>query len=323
MHDHSWHKYFIIHLAKLLKPTTYIELGKGNESPFKIIKSVATKASLVKKTATQFTKILKTDPIEINMLYINSQQSQDKTIKDLKALLPYVVEQGVILIRGEYHWTNQLKDFEMVTIPLVPGLTICRKRKEQVPWLSGKLTKESEGGWHGGILEYLAKLLKPRVYVELGMGGCRIFNRIVPLAKHSFGVDLDANCKHRMINSPQTAFAHQSTLEFAQTIKENPIEIDLLFIDADHSREAVLNDFKAFFPFVADNGMILLHDGYPFSREMTNSGNCDTAYQAIWELSQNNKEWEMMTLPLPPGLTLCRKRTKQLSWLPDDPETAK
>lgn len=41
---------------------------------------------------------------------------------------------------------------------------------------------------------------------------------------------------------------------------------------------------------------------------------CDTAYQAIEELSKDTTEYELMTLPVNPGLTLCRKRKKQLSW---------
>ena len=41
--------------------------------------------------------------------------------------------------------------------------------------------------------------------------------------------------------------------------------IDMLFVDADHSKEAVAEDFKSMFPFVTDQEIIILHDGYPFA----------------------------------------------------------
>lgn len=88
----------------------------------------------------------------------------------------------------------------------------------------------------------------------------------------------------------------------------------MLFIDADHSKEAVLQDFRGFFPFVAPYGLILLHDSHPGKEGMMHPGLCGTAYQAIEELSKETESYEMMTIPISPGLTICRKRQEQLSW---------
>jgi len=84
--------------------------------------------------------------------------------------------------------------------------------------------------------------------------------------------------------------------------------IDMLFIDADHSREAVLDDFNNCLPYVAPHGLILLHDVHPGNAELTHPAWCGTAYQAAEELSRNNNAYEIMTIPVSPGLAVCRKR---------------
>ncbi|MER1999680.1 MAG: class I SAM-dependent methyltransferase, partial [Lysinibacillus sp.] len=76
----------------------------------------------------------------------------------------------------------------------------------------------------------------------------------------------------------------------------------------------VLQDFYDYFPFVSQHGLILLHDTHPRDDFMLQRIYCDTAYQAIEELSKDTTEYELMTIPVNPGVTICRKRKKQLSW---------
>ena len=94
-----------------------------------------------------------------------------------------------------------------------------------------------------------------------------------------------------------------------------PIAVDMLFIDADHAKDSVLRDFFGILPFVSQHGLILLHDTHPKSVDYLDPQYCNDAYKAIEELSKRMDQFEMMTIPLHPGLTLCRKRTSQLSWL--------
>jgi cephalosporin hydroxylase len=160
----------------------------------------------------------------------------------------------------------------------------------------------------------LVKVIKPQVYLELGLYQCTLFNRIVPYADKLIGVDIEKSAGKYMKKSNKTEFFNVSTVEFADTIKNSPIKIDILFIDADHSREAVLTDFNNFFPFVTPHGLILLHDSHPKDEDQCQPGYCGTGYQAIEELSRKKDEYEMMTIPVPPGLTICRKRKFQLAW---------
>ncbi|WP_407313700.1 class I SAM-dependent methyltransferase [Desulfosporosinus sp. SB140] len=88
----------------------------------------------------------------------------------------------------------------------------------------------------------------------------------------------------------------------------------MLFIDADHSKTAVLQDFKDFFPFVVPHGLILLHDTHPGNVQLIQPEWCGTAYLAIEELMKETRAYELMTIPVSPGLTICRKRQTQLSW---------
>lgn len=168
--------------------------------------------------------------------------------------------------------------------------------------------------WHEDFIVHLAKIIRPRIYVELGLYQCELFNRIVPFADKLIGVDIVREAGKFMEKSKKTEFVCMSTDNYAKKLKKKPIKIDMLFIDANHSKESVLKDFQNYFPFVKEQGIILLHDGYPKNKAQTHPGYCGDGYKAIEKLSKNTKDYEMMTIPVPPGLTLCRKRKKHLKW---------
>lgn len=114
--------------------------------------------------------------------------------------------------------------------------------------------------WHEAFIVHLAKLLRPKVYVELGLYQCTLFNQMIPYADQLIGVDLSSEAGSFMIRSPKVVFIHGTTADYAVQLNANPIQIDLLFIDANHSKESVLSDFNNFFPFIAPHGVILIHD---------------------------------------------------------------
>lgn len=117
-----------------------------------------------------------------------------------------------------------------------------------------------------------------------------------------------------MIPSEKVMFMNMTTDEFAELLKKYPITIDMLFIDADHSKESVLKDFWNFFPFVKEQGLILLHDTHPKNIHYTEKSLCGDAYLVIEELKNHYDEFEFMTIPIHPGLTIVRKRKTQLVW---------
>ena len=169
--------------------------------------------------------------------------------------------------------------------------------------------------WHEDFIVHLASLVRPKVYVELGLYHCALFNRIIPFAEQLIGVDIRAEAGNYMQQSPKTRFFKGTTQEFGKEVEVSPLQINMLFIDADHSKAAVLQDFKDFFSFVAPHGLILLHDTHPKNEEMMNPGLSGTACQAVEILSRDTGAYELMTIPVTPGLTICRKRQVQLSWM--------
>jgi len=168
--------------------------------------------------------------------------------------------------------------------------------------------------WHEDFIVELVKVIRPHVYVELGLYQCTLFNRVVPYADNLIGVDIDKNAGEFMKKSDKTTFFNLSTDEFIDIVMKTRMQIDLLFIDADHSKKAVYNDFKNFFPFVKPHGLILLHDTHPESEYFKAKEYCGDGYKAIECLSDSNKDYELVTIPVHPGLTLCRKRRSQLSY---------
>jgi len=189
--------------------------------------------------------------------------------------------------------------------PKIPGLIRLLKPSQPVP-----------SNWHEDFIVHIASVVRPKVYMELGLYRCELFNRIIPYAETLIGLDIVPEVGNYMRKSSKTTFVCKNTEEYGKEFTKNPMPIDLLFIDADHSEEWVKKDFDAFFPYISDQGMILLHDGYPKNEEQTSSGYCGDGYKAIEKLTKKAAEagYEMMTIPVHPGLTLCRKRSKHLAW---------
>ncbi|MCE5192102.1 MAG: class I SAM-dependent methyltransferase [Actinomycetia bacterium] len=169
--------------------------------------------------------------------------------------------------------------------------------------------------WHIQFIADLARLLKPDVYVELGVHRAELFNQVLPHAGRLIGVDIDPESGGSMRASQKTRFVCSSTAEFVRELRADPIPIDLLFIDADHSSTSVLQDFHDFFPFVRQRGIILLHDTHPGNSQLVEPGWCGDAYRAVEILQEERGGFEMMTIPVSPGLTMCRKRSVQLAWM--------
>ncbi len=169
--------------------------------------------------------------------------------------------------------------------------------------------------WHEDFIIHIASVLRPQVYVELGLYRCELFNRVIPYAEQLIGVDTEEIAGKHMLQSPKARFFHGTTDALAEELKAKPLAINMLFIDADHSKESVKRDFDNFFPFVAPHGLILMHDGHPKDKQHMDKGYCGDGYLAIEELSKKaGKDYELVTIPIHPGVTICRKRTNQLSW---------
>jgi hypothetical protein len=174
---------------------------------------------------------------------------------------------------------------------------------------------DSALSWHVEFITRLARLLRPEVYVELGLYQAELLNEVASFAGQAIGVDKDPACGHYVRKAPNVRFVAGTTDAFAEECRRLGLQIDLLFIDADHCREAVLRDFRNYLPLVRPQGLILFHDTHPGDASLLDPGYCCDAYRAIEELQSTAIGYEMMTIPISPGLTMCRKRTSQLAWM--------
>ncbi len=109
--------------------------------------------------------------------------------------------------------------------------------------------------WHVGFIVALAAVMRPAVYVELGVHKAQLFNQVIPYAGEMIGVDVDQRCGAYIQKAPTTRFWCGTTESFAAHLRDVPMEIDMLFIDADHSWRSVVRDFRDYFPFVREHGL--------------------------------------------------------------------
>lgn len=174
--------------------------------------------------------------------------------------------------------------------------------------------KRNDSKWHIDFILHLISIIRPSSYLEVGIFRCGLFNQVIPYADSLVGVDIDPNAGMYMKINSKCEFINSTSLDFFKQQIELGRKFDLIFIDGDHSKEAVEADFLGAFSLLNDNGIILLHDTYPLNIAATTRDRCDDGYKAIDKLSRLIDKWEMMTIPIHPGITLCRKRIKQVNW---------
>jgi len=163
------------------------------------------------------------------------------------------------------------------------------------------------------LIEYFASILRPDVYLELGVYKAETISKVSKFTKQAIGVDII-----RPQNTKGFTFYNMSTDVFFQKIdcKEITIPIlDMVFIDAYHSHEQSLKDFDNVFKYVSEGGLIFLHDTYPANEALTSQGYCGDAYRTAWEIRMDKKICcEIVTIPASPGMSIVRKSSKQLLW---------
>jgi len=151
------------------------------------------------------------------------------------------------------------------------------------------------------IVTYFASLLCPENYLELGISqGIRI-NKIVNYVNRAIGVDI---VEPKQLGKYE--FYCLSTDEFFNKIKNGEIQIpqfDIVFIDADHSLEQCYKDFINVLPYVANNGLVFMHDTFGV-------GDVGDVGSGPYDAAKRIREegYEITTvLPVYPGMSIIRK----------------
>ncbi len=82
-----------------------------------------------------------------------------------------------------------------------------------------------------------------------------------------------------------------------------PNDIDILYIDGDHSFEGITHDFNKYYDHLSENAIILAHDVDP---ELKKEDPATGGFKALTHLDK--KKFEIFRLPVFPGLAIVRKK---------------
>lgn len=162
------------------------------------------------------------------------------------------------------------------------------------------------------FIPLLAERMKPSLYLEMGVRGGQCISRVAPHAGRSIGVDLVWPG-----NTEGYEFFQCSTREFIDSHLPKFRGVELCFIDADHRHESVLADYEGVRPFMADSGIIILHDTFPEEEWRTGFHESGDCWRTASYIREHASEYniEIVTLPVPPGLSIIRCRGGKYPWM--------
>lgn len=166
---------------------------------------------------------------------------------------------------------------------------------------------------HGELISHVAKWLKPRRYLEIGVCTGYSLEIVQKYAAECYGVDIIIEKKD--YGSHVKLFEMTSDY-FFQTLSPSTM-FDMAFIDGDHEKNQVYKDFINVKDRIIEDGIVLMHDSVPMNEKMLDPRLCNNAWEAVAQIKKefvNN--WEILSLPFNPGITIMRKIpiNKQLIW---------
>ena len=179
---------------------------------------------------------------------------------------------------------------------------------------------ENPDYWHLVFIDSLLQVMKPNISVEIGVAegqGTRI------LSRHStkvFAVDSDPASLKFISNLKNVEWMNSSSWDALSLLCTSyQSKVDFVFIDGDHRAEIAFGDFERALKLITPEGLIALHDTYPKSIEFTSEANewCGSAYRVPSLIRKNFPEFECITIPRHPGLTLVQRRVSKPLWMFD------
>ena len=148
----------------------------------------------------------------------------------------------------------------------------------------------------GGVLYFLAKLIKAETTLEIGMGFGYVSLLLAMASKKHYAIESNSD---RCADGKKLFEKYGLNVEIINEVSQKVIwdkKVDLIFQDGSHHQPLVGGDIDKFAPFVKKNGLFCLHD-YCWE-----SG---TVNEAVDERFKDG--WQVITIPFDLGLTICRK----------------
>lgn len=151
------------------------------------------------------------------------------------------------------------------------------------------------------IISSIVNLTGCNKYLELGISIGLNMREVRKYCGHCIGVDIvDVRDFRDFI------FHLMPTDTFFSFFKE---KVDIIFIDADHSFEAVKKDFVNSLNILNEFGIIFLHDTDPVDKECIKPSACWDSYKIVDWVESNYSDLNIITLPIGvAGLTIVNRK---------------
>jgi len=164
--------------------------------------------------------------------------------------------------------------------------------------------------FYRSFLEFFCHWFRPASYLEIGLHAGETFGRLIPYCGRLRGVDA---VLPRLPKLPPRCSLYPLTSD--EYFRLHPGErYDLVFIDGCHEHQQVLRDVRNSLACLTPNGVIMAHDMFPPSRDVTDPGGCGDAYKAAIELRQD-RSLEVYTIPVRYGVTLIGRIGTEFPWV--------
>ena len=168
---------------------------------------------------------------------------------------------------------------------------------------------------HSTFIAIIASIVKPNVYVELGLYEGETISKVLPHVNKCFGIDMKTNTT---LQNLENCHKNKLTINYCKTddffLNFNQ-KIDMAFIDADHCFESAIKDFENVLKLLNDNGIIFMHDTDPINNNYIDPGFCGDSYKLV-PLLEKRKDINIITLPMTEaGLSLIMKKNSSRTFL--------
>jgi predicted O-methyltransferase YrrM len=213
------------------------------------------------------------------------------------------------VVPDDYYLSHNISSFTNFSSSSIDYNTEIYQRN---PIVKNKLTLN-----HIEFIEFFVRLIKPKNFLELGVQFAECTKAIIDLIPEYYGVDINmsSNIEYIIKSYPSFKFFHGTTDDFFASRTAN-MNLEMAFIDACHSHEASYQDFLHIKDHIVDDGIIFFHDTYPASEYWTQNDLCHDCYRTSKLIRlHHHREWEILTIPINPGISIARKCKKQLKWL--------
>lgn len=154
---------------------------------------------------------------------------------------------------------------------------------------------------HTDLLNYIARKINAKSYLEIGVANGRNFNQIA--VAHKVGVDPDLNTMSTV---------HKTSDDF---FYENREVFDLVFVDGMHEESQVKKDILNAWIILSERGVVVVHDCNPEKEEITHVPRdskiwCGDVYKTAVKLNAG------FTIDMDYGCLVLRKKLvgEKLEW---------